>query len=167
MACGVANVYYVADTLAVAGRSLAIPDGVKVLPVAQADIPVLSHLYRRAYARWDLSFEDAVAEMESAFDGTWGELWPEASLAAWIGDDPAAVVLAVRCPPMDDAPGYPWLIEVFTDPHRRRTGLARIVITVSGRVMVAAGEERVGLTVDDNNLAAVALYQSLGFGEEM
>jgi ribosomal protein S18 acetylase RimI-like enzyme len=33
--------------------------------------------------------------------------------------------------------------------------------------MDAAGEGRIGLTVDDDNVAAVALYKSLGFSEAM
>ncbi len=65
---------------------------------------------------------------------------------------------------MDDAPDCPWLIEVFTDPRRRRTGLARALVMSACRVIAAAGETRVGLTVDEGNLAALTLYKSLGFG---
>lgn len=136
-----------------------------MLPITQADIPALAQLYQRAYAPRDLTTQDAVAEMTSALDGSWGEAWPEASLAAWLDGVPAAAVQAVRRPSMDDAPDCPWLIEVFTDPRRRRNGLARALIAGSCGVMVTAGEDRVGLTVDDNNLAAMALYQSLGFAE--
>jgi N-alpha-acetyltransferase 10/11 len=139
---------------------------VTVRPTVQPDIPALAELYLRAYDLRDKTFGDAVAEMASAFDGSWGVLWPDASPAAWIGNELVAVVQAVRRPSresMPDAPGCPWLIEVFTDPRHRRSGLARALIAVACAVMDAAGEGRVGLTVDDDNVPAVTLYKSLGF----
>jgi ribosomal protein S18 acetylase RimI-like enzyme len=56
-----------------------------------------------------------------------------------------------------------WLIDIFTDPRHRRAGIARALIAVACRVFESAGEPRIGLTVDDNNVAALARYQSLGF----
>jgi N-alpha-acetyltransferase 10/11 len=143
-----------------------MPDGVTVRPILQVDIPALAELYLRAYDLRDKTFGDALAEMTSAFDGSWGVLWPDASPAAWIGNELVAVVQAVQRPSrgsMPDAPDCPWLIEVFTDPRHRRAGLARGLMAVACGVMRAAGEDWVGLTVDDDNVAAVALYKSLGF----
>lgn len=162
------NVYYVADVRSVVGRSPALPRGVTVRPIVLADIPALAELYLRAYDLRDKTFGDAVAEMTSAFDGSWGALWPDASPAAWIGSELVAVVQAVRRPSreaMPDAPHCPWLIEVFTDPRHRRAGLARALMAIACGVMDAAGEGRVGLTVDEDNIAAVALYKSLGFSD--
>ncbi len=147
-----------------------MPVGVKVRPIVQADVPALAELYLRAYESRAQTFDDAATEMRSAFDGTWGVLWPEASPSAWTGDELVAVVQAVRRPSeelMPDAPDCPWLIEVFTDPRHRRTGFARGLMAAACEVMEAAGEGRVGLTVDDNNIPAVALYKSLGFSKEM
>ena len=143
-----------------------MPGGATIQPIMEADIPALAELYLRAYDLRDKRFSDAVREMKSAFDGSWGVLWRSASPVAWIGNEPVAVVQAVRRPSresMPDAPDCPWLIEVFTDPRYRRAGLARALMAAACEVMDAAGESRVGLTVDDDNVAAVALYTSLGF----
>jgi ribosomal protein S18 acetylase RimI-like enzyme len=134
----------------------------------QADVPALAALYLRVHRSGNLTLNDATAEMRSAFDGTWGELWPEASPAAWRGQEVVALVQTVHRPSkgsMPAAPDCPWLIDVFTDPRYRRTGLARGLMAVACEVMDAAGEARVGLTVDEDNTPAVALYQSLGFGK--
>lgn len=147
-----------------------MPGGVTVRPVVRADIPALAELYLRAYDPRAKTFGDAVAEIASAFDGSWGVLWPDASPAAWIGSELVAVVQAVRRPSresMPDAPDCPWLIEVFTDPRHRRIGLARALIAVACGVMDAVGDGCVGLTVDNDNIAAIALYESLGFSAVM
>ena len=157
------NVYQVADVRSVVSRSPARPAHIEVRSMAATDIPALAELYLRAYDEPGTTREDAVAEMRSAFDGTWGDLWPEASPVAWIGDDPVAVVQSVRRPSMDDALDCPWLIEVFTDPHQRSAGLARMLLGVACSVMEQAGERRVGLTVDDANTPALTLYRALGF----
>ena len=141
-----------------------------VQPIAPADVRALADLYLRAYESQTQTFNDAVAEMSSAFDGTWGVWWPEASPAAWKGQDLVAVVQTVHRPSRDSMPGAPdcpWLIDVFTDPRYRRAGLARGLIAVACEVMQAAGEDRVGLTVDGDNIPAVTLYRSLGFAEAM
>jgi GNAT superfamily N-acetyltransferase len=141
-----------------------------VQPIMPADVRALADLYLRAHESQTQTFNDAFTEMSSAFDGTWGVLWPEASPAAWKGQELVAVVQTVHRPSRDsmpDAPDCPWLIDVFTDPRYRRTGLARGLIAVACEVMQAAGEDRVGLTVDDDNIPAVTLYKSLGFAEEM
>jgi N-alpha-acetyltransferase 10/11 len=141
-----------------------------VRPIVLADVRALADLYLRAYDSQTQTFGDAIAEMSSAFDGTWGVWWPEASPAAWKGQELVAVVQTVQRPSRDSMPGAPdcpWLIDVFTGPGHRRTGLARGLIAVACEVMQAAGEDRVGLTVDEDNIPAVALYKSLGFARAM
>jgi N-alpha-acetyltransferase 10/11 len=160
----------VAEVQRVLDQAPAIAASSTVRPITPADVRALADLYLRAYGSQIQTFSDAVTEMSSAFDGTWGVLWPEASPAAWKGQELVAVVHAVHRPSRDsmpDAPDCPWLIDVFTDPRYRRTGLARGLMAVACEVMQAAGEHRVGLTVDDDNIPAVALYKSLGFTKEM
>jgi N-alpha-acetyltransferase 10/11 len=143
---------------------------VTVRSIMQADLPALADLFLRVYESRIQIPDDAVAEMRSAFDGTWGAWWPEASKSAWIADELVAVVQAVHRPSRESMPGAPdcpWLIDVFTDPHHRRLGIARGLVAAACEVMQAAGEERVGLTVDNQNLPAVALYKSLGFSDAM
>jgi GNAT superfamily N-acetyltransferase len=159
------NVYYIADVRFVIDRSPALPGGVAVRPIADTDIPALAATYLCAYGPAAGNLEDAASEMASAFNGTWGALWPEASPVAWKDDELVGVVQSVRRPSMEDAPSCPWLIEVFTDPRHRRAGIARALIVIACRVLDAAGECRVGLTVDDDNVPALGLYRSLGFSE--
>lgn len=157
------NVYLVAAVPSVLHRSCKLPAGVLQRQMADTDTAALAALYLRAYDPPDADLDSAVAEMQSAFDGTWGELWPQASPVACAGDDLVAVVQTVRRPTMSDAPDCPWLIEVFTDPLYRRIGLARALICLACNVIGKAGEVQVGLTVDDTNRPASALHSSLGF----
>jgi GNAT superfamily N-acetyltransferase len=161
------NVYYVAEVASVIRRAGAVPGEVAVRPAGETDIPELARLYLRAYDPPAVrTLDEAVAEMTSSLDGTWGEPWPAASPAAWIGGDLAAAVQLVRRPApqaMPGAPDCPWLIEVFTDPEHRRRGLARGLLSVACGELAAAGEPQVGLTVSTGNAAALALYTSLDF----
>jgi N-alpha-acetyltransferase 10/11 len=160
------NVYYLADVSAVVDGSPALADSVSIRSIADTDISLLAATYLRAFGSVvGGSLEDAAAELKATFAGAWGVLWPEASLAAWQDGEVTGAVLAVRRPSWKDAPDYPWLIDVFTDPGHRRAGVARALLVESCRVMSAAGEPRVGLTVDDANLPAVTLYRSLGFSQ--
>jgi GNAT superfamily N-acetyltransferase len=156
------NVYYVTNVHSTIGEPLVVLDGLDVRPISQADVAALARLYARAY---ELGTGDAIDEMESAFDGTWGTLWPEASPVAWIGGRPVAVVQTVHRPAMEDAPDCPWLIEVFVDPDYRRAALARSLLVRACAVVADAGEQHIGLTVDTDNHPAVTLYRSLGFVE--
>jgi N-alpha-acetyltransferase 10/11 len=158
------NIYYFADVRSVADRSRDVPAGVTVRPVAEDDLAALAAAFQRAYgSAVAASRDDAVREMTEAFGGTWGEFWPEASPAAWKDGELAGAVLTVRRPSWENAPDCPWLIDVFTDPLYRRAGIARVLIGAACRVIGAAGETRVGLTVEDENDPAVGLYWSLGF----
>jgi GNAT superfamily N-acetyltransferase len=161
----VVNVYYVANVRFPVAEPFVVPDGLDVRPISQADVDALAVLYARAYELGANALGDAIEEMESAFDGTWGTLWPEASPVAWIGSKPVAVVQTVHRPAMEDAPDCPWLIEVFVDPDYRRAALARSLLVQACTVVADAGEERIGLTVDTGNDSAVTLYRSLGFVE--
>ena len=156
--------YYAADARSVGSEPAALPEGVTVRAVTEAGIPALAELYLRCYEHVK-KLDDALADMTSEFEGTWGVLWPEASPGAWVGESLACAVLSVRRPAWEGAPDCPWLTDVFTDPGHRRSGLARGLVIYACRVMAEAGEAQVGLTVDDDNVGAVTLYRALGFHE--
>ena len=84
-------------------------------------------------------------------------------VAAWKGDEPAALVhnvLDVR--PDGSISGL--LDGVCTHPRHRRLGLARACITESLRRVRDAGATSAYLGVDtDNHNRAYALYESCGF----
>jgi len=158
------NVYYLADVRSVIDRAPVLPSGVTSRPLVDSDILVLAATFQSAFGPATVaSLDAAVEEMTVAFGGAWGPLWPEASLAAWRDGQLAGAVLVVGRPFWEDAPDYPWLIDVFTDPRHRRAGIAGALIGTACRALKASGEPRVGLTVDDENLPAVTLYKSLGF----
>lgn len=157
------NVYLVADVQVVIEREAPLPPDAEIRPISCKDIPALADLYHRAYDSVSETINDAIAEMQSAFDGSWGELWPDASPSLWLGDRVIAAAQTVRRASWDTTPWCPWIIEVFTDPFRRREGFARALINAACRAIAADGEREVGLTVDESNGPAIALYRSLGF----
>ncbi len=162
------NVYYLADVCSVIDRSPVSVTGVTVRPIGETGIPLLAEMYLRAFGPAVAgSLSDAVADLTATFGGTWGAIWLEASGAAWRGGELAGVLLAARRPSWEGAPDCPWITDVFTDPRHQRAGVARVLIGAACRVMGAAGEPRVGLTVDDGNVAAVTLYSSLGFSRSV
>jgi len=63
-----------------------------------------------------------------------------------------------RRPPRPDAAGAP-------GRRTQHKWLARALIVIACRVLEAAGEVSPGLTVDEDFIPAVALYQSLGFSK--
>jgi len=157
-------VYYTAAIADIITREQALPAGVSVRPLTRDDIPALGQVYLTAYEPAVVStLEAATGEIASAFDGEWGPLWPEASLGAWLGGHLVCAVQTVRRPAWDPEVNCPWLIEVMTANTSRRLGLARALVVAASHALDVAGEHRVGLTVDDDNLPAVALYASLGF----
>jgi GNAT superfamily N-acetyltransferase len=157
-------VYYTAAVADVIAQARAFPPGVSVRPLVRDDIPALAQVYLDAYEPAVVStLEAAASEMTSAFDGEWGPLWPEASLGAWLGGQLVCLVQTVRRPAWDPDVACPWLIEVSTVKASRRRGLARALVVAAFRAIDVAGEPRVGLTVDEDNLPAATLYASLGF----
>ena len=138
--------------------------GTTVRPLTRDDIPALATLYQDAYGpAMVASLDAAQTEMTSAFDGEWGRLWPDASLGLWRGATLVSAVQTVVRPTWNDAPDLPWIIEVFTEPQARRFGYGRALVIQACRTVRDGREKTVGLTVDESNVPAVVLYQSLGF----
>lgn len=106
------------------------------------------------------------AETLASFDGTWGEVMPEASPVA-LGDagEPVGAVLTVRRIVHPQAPDHPYVIGVLTDAAWQRRGIASALLGIAARAVLAEGETRLGLTVDADSVGAVRLYQGLGFVE--
>lgn len=139
--------------------------GVRLRASASADAAALARLYFAAYPPGVAcaTLEEAEADIAATFAGEYGPLWPAASVLAVEGGDLVAAVLTVRRANWENAPDCPYIIEVFSDPARRRQGLARAALVAALQALAAAGESRAGLSVDAENAPAVALYGSLGF----
>ena len=129
------------------------------------DVPEIGELYFASYEPrvGAASMEDAVADIESSWDGAYGELWQEASVVAELDGRIVGVLLVVREAPWEGTPTGPFIIELFVSPTHRRRGLARRLLIRGIETLADSGAESVGLRVLVDNEPAVALYRSLGF----
>lgn len=131
-----------------------------------ADTDGLAESWHRAYEAEGYSDGVAAArtDMEATFGGEYGRLWLAASLVAQDSDGTlASVVQVVTEAPWPDVHDGPFIIETFTRPEYRRTGVARTLLIQSLGLAAEAEYDKVGLRVMSENTAAFTLYQSLGF----
>lgn len=157
----------VANTSVVAAREVALPDGLTMRVMTDADAEALAQLYLSAYhpSPGAMSLIEAHEEMRATFAGEFGELWREASPVVVDADGAvlAAVMTVADAPPAWEAPAGPYVIEVFTSYLWRRRGLAGALLADAARTVVAAGRETVTLRVDPDNIGAIRLYAAAGF----
>jgi [ribosomal protein S18]-alanine N-acetyltransferase len=79
-------------------------------------------------------------------------------VSAWVVDDAAFLILRTAA---DEAE----VLSIGTRPEARRQGHGRALILHGAEIARSAGAARLFLEVADDNVAAVALYRSLGFAE--
>lgn len=142
------------------------PHGYTLRPCRQSDIPDLGHLYFESYDPGVAcaTLAEAIADIEAAFAGAYGELWQEASQVAVAPDEqPVSAIQIVRRAPWEDTPDCPFITELFTARSHRRRGLARALVQSSMAVLAGAEHANVALRVDEDNTPALILYESLGF----
>lgn len=145
---------------------LPIPRRYFFRPCVPSDIPGLASLY---FASYDpgvagASLAEAEADMEAAFSGAYGELWPEASQVAVAQEGQlVAAIQVVRCAPWTDTPRCPFVIELFTSRDHRRCGLASALVRGAMDVLAGANQVHLALRVDADNGPALSLYHRLGF----
>lgn len=100
-----------------------------------------------------------------AFAGQ-GRAWPEAEIAALLGDP---LVFAVTRPggfALGRAvAGEAELLTLATDPARRRQGLGRALLGAFEEEAARRGAQEVFLEVAEDNSAAWALYRAAGYAE--
>jgi ribosomal protein S18 acetylase RimI-like enzyme len=156
------------DTTAPPAVSLP-PAGFAVRPSKRADIDQLAALYLGSYppGQGAATLRQAQREMEGSFTGEFGPLWLDLSLVASDGEQRlVSAIQVVRRAPWDDTPPGPFVIELFTSPEHRRRGLGRHLLLEALRGAAEAGETVIGLRVESENTAAVALYRDLGFSKK-
>jgi ribosomal protein S18 acetylase RimI-like enzyme len=104
--------------------------------------------------------------MAASFTGDYGPLRLDLSLVACDRERRlVSAIQVVRRAPWDDTPPGPFVIELFTSPDHRRRGLGRHLLTEALRGAADSAETVIGLRVESENTAAVALYRDLGFTE--
>lgn len=132
-----------------------------------SDLEQLGALYFESYEPGVAcaTIEEAAADVRASFDGAYGPYASDFSPVIETEYEIVAAIMTVEAAPWDDTPAGPFIIELFTDPRHRRGGLARALL---GRCLGRAAEKgyaSVSLRVLDDNLPALCLYRSLGFGE--
>jgi ribosomal protein S18 acetylase RimI-like enzyme len=106
----------------------------------------------------------AIEDVRAAFNGDYGPLLAESSLALVRAGDIAAAVLTVGAAPWDDVPPGAFVIDLFTDPAHRRQGLARWLLQRAIRSLPLSFEGGpISLRVETENQPAIALYTAEGF----
>ncbi|NIJ42190.1 ribosomal-protein-alanine N-acetyltransferase [Parvibaculum indicum] len=118
-----------------------------IRPVEAGEIPALAALHSRAFDEaWDAASFARLLAMPGAF-----------ALLAHVEDAPSGFVL-VRF-----GGGEAEIITIAVDPDYRRQGLGRALMNRAGAEALARGAEAVFLEVAEDNVAAIALYERLGF----
>ncbi len=118
--------------------------------------------HRPPFDTWD----SVVALAQAVFRGEWGEFMPVASPVAVTPDGYiAGAVATVLRVPREGAPDCPYVLNCLTLPEHRRQGVAEGLLAAAALGVAAVGETRLGLTVDEENAPARALYAKLGFVE--
>lgn len=157
----------VADAGVVAGRGVALPDGLTMRAMTDADAEALAQLYLGAYhpSPGARSLTEAREEMRATFADEFGQLWRGASPVVVDADGAvlAAVMTATEAPAEWLAPAGPYVIEVFTSYLWRGRGLAGALLAEAARTVVAVGHATVTLRVDPENVGAMRLYGAAGF----
>lgn len=136
------------------------PAGVLLREATRADARAIAAAYHASYeGEWTAA--ESLEDIERAFDGGHGALIPQASLVA-VEPDGAIVgaVLTVLDAPWDHTPRGPFVIDVFVVPGERGRGLGRALMVAA---MAGSPGSTIALRVEDDNPAAIALYEGLGF----
>lgn len=139
--------------------------GAAVRPIRASDVDELSAMYRDSYADSLPQPPDReVGWIEALLGGAKGRPVPEAS-AVLAGPDGQLAAAIIVTEPVPGSPGD-WdsvIAELFTHPHHRRQGLAEELLGHCLHMLHTLGRERVAVTVDSGNSAALALYLSRDF----
>lgn len=105
------------------------------------------------------TFDDAVAEIDGFFEGTYGRFFPDCSFVIEEGEFLVSASLVTWWEPHD----APLLAFAMTRPEAQRRGLARRLIEASMNALLDRAYTRLTLLVTDGNTPAQNLYRSLGF----
>lgn len=132
------------------------------------DLPHLVH-HRRAMFE-DMGHRDPVAldRVDHASREYFTRALRDATYKAWLAELPTGEIVAGGGIVLASWPGYPgeqlsqraWILNMYTEPHARRQGLARRILQIMTEWCRANGFANVSLHASP---AARPLYESLGF----
>ena len=146
-------------------RTHVVPDGVELVAAADVGVDAIGLAYWESYGgeAAESTLAEAVEDVRRAFFGAYGPFRPDASLAARVDGVVVGAVLTVDDAPWDGVPPGPYVIDLFVVDAQRRRGIGRALMTGAMAGAAAGGATSMGLRVENDAVAARALYDSLGF----
>lgn len=119
----------------------------KLVPATAASAPAMASAHAQAFDQpWDqATFEELLAT-------------PGAYAFVALGEDPMGMVLCRA------VSGEAEVLTLAVPPWTRRKGVALALMTAAMDQARAAGADEMFLEVDVDNVAAISLYERLGFG---
>jgi diamine N-acetyltransferase len=136
----------------------------------EADLPLISELARRTWADsfgWSVGPEQEAAELEEtrSEDSFRTALATDTILVAELDDALVGYTQLgdVAIPEVDVRPGDKSLRRLYVDTHLRGRGIGRELLSAALAHPRLAAAPRVFLTVWEQNVAALRLYESFGF----
>jgi ribosomal protein S18 acetylase RimI-like enzyme len=141
-------------------RVMSMPAGIVLREATPVDAPSIAAAYHASYdGEWAAA--ESLEDIERTFDGGYGAPIPSATLVAEESDGSiVGAVLTVLDAPWDHTPRGPFVIDVFVAPGQRGRGIGRALMLAA---MAGCPGLTIALRVEDDNAAALALYESLGF----
>ena len=133
--------------------------GFHMVEITQAHAAVLAHMHGEAFAvGWDAGAFLSALQQPGAFGFI---------VAQNDGDEPLgfALLRAVFFADGTEGGGEAEVLTIATRPLARHQGVARLAMDAALKHACERGTERVFLEVSEDNAAARALYESLGFCE--
>jgi GNAT superfamily N-acetyltransferase len=139
---------------------VAPPPGVVLRAPTAADVDALGRTYFASYPPGVAcaTEPEAIEDIRLTYAGEYGVLALAGSRLAIDHESIVSAALVVERGPWADAPGCPFLIELFTLPTHRRQGIARALLTTC-----LTPTTPLALRVQDDNTPAITLYERLDF----
>ena len=138
----------------------------RVWPASAQDLEAVSSLIA-AFRSWWGKDEPTLEQMRATTATLLEDPNTEFLLAATDADKPAAGVCQLRYrlsvwTGADDC----WLEDLYVDDGARGAGLGRALVTAAAERAAARGCRRMELDVNEQNTAALAFYEQMGFTTE-
>ncbi|RRD35041.1 GNAT family N-acetyltransferase [Leucobacter sp. OH2974_COT-288] len=132
--------------------------------LTENDILELGKLYFNSYPLGTVpNIDAAVTDIKAALAGEYGRFLPASNLVYQKDKEILGCVMVVDSPPWDDVANLVFVIDIFVEPKHRSKGIGKNLLQAALSAIPPTRE--VGLRVESENTAAVALYRSLGFVE--
>lgn len=148
--------------------SLQLPEGFSLVPyrdVNRREMIRVKYLGNKGetenpLVRGVTTIEETEREVEKTFSGMYGPFLYDASLMLFHGNDAVGCISCIQRPD-----GIGVITNVTVLPAFRNKSLGKILVAESLKAMKKRGISRVQLSVVTSNIAAVRIYEGLGFKE--